>query len=711
MEDKLYKAVLSRWRLNISIVGKTLLAFFLIISVLAGGFYYFTTITLSSNIEKEALKTLNSKLRGAARIYFSRMEQMKLGMLQAGSEDTVKRALERRDAPFFRKLLNDYTPTRPYVDLWAVVDSNGRVIGRRNGRTGDMLDISGIVAKSLATGEAVMSTEVVSRELVEKESVQLASRFDSTGLMQLTVTPVVLSGGKVAGAFVTGILLNKYDWIPNNIYENYNVTSAVFSSNDREYRVITSTPIPKTIFSPLSVMPEGVSIQLAARSYFNGRAVIDNTDVYIAAEPVYNVNGKAVGGIAVGIYGDEVRHHITGMKKNIILVTGIGVLFSVVLAGFSYMDTSRPIGALTSAMEETARGNLKVRVDIRTKDEFERIGDGFNMMIRSVQVREDRLDRFNELSKILIQSVEPEPLLKKALLRMIELTHSHMGVVYLFDDKEDVLKPFVSTGVGEGELRTQKLGEGLAGQCALTRETVILQDASESNITLDTGFSRIQMAGLAWFPMLYKEKLIGVFVIGSMQKYNVDEIRHIEHLVMQIAIALDNAIIHKEVERISLLDPLTGMYNRRHFFSLATPEYVGATRYNYSFAVLLFDIDNFKQINDTFGHQQGDAVLKTCAAVLAEKTRTTDLWARYGGEEFIGFVTHCTLDGIKVLAEKIRSGMEGMDIQGLDGRKVTVSIGVGFYPINGTGGIEDIVKVADDNMYKAKKSGKNKVVI
>ncbi len=712
MSSKLYRVAPGTWRPNLSIGAKTLLAFFLIITLLAGGFYYYTTVALSSRIEREALGDLYSKLKGAWKLYYERMDQMRLGMLQAGSETAIKELVRRRDSRGLKDLLSGYSSTRPYVDFWAVVDTRRTVIGRKSGATGDFLEINGVVERAINTGEAITSTEVVTKDLLARESIELASRVEAGGLMQVAVTPVE-SNGRVTGAFVTGVLLNGYEWLPWTVYQNYRVYSAVFTAPPRMGRaggVITSTRLPKSIFDPLFVVPDPTLSSVVNNKKFLGPASGDDGRIYLAVEPVLNAYGQVVGGLGVGVYSSEVNRLVSSMERNILFLTIGGATLSLFLALVVYLDTSRPVNAIMDAMKETSGGDCDVRLEIKTGDEFEKIGAGFNMMAESIRLREERLDRFNDLARILIEFTEPTVLLNKALEKMVELTGSGIGAVYLHNQVCGTLYPAASYGVAAEELKKLNVGEGFAGKCASEKKTVIADDLDDAGLKFETGFSRLRPSTVAWFAMTYKDKLSGVFVLGSLKPFPRDDIRYIEGLISQISISLDNALVHKEVENLSFTDPLTGIFNRRHFFDLIESEFTGARRYRYNLAVLMIDIDDFKSINDTFGHQQGDIVLNGVSHMLREKTRTTDVWARYGGEEFIGFVSHCSREGVLTLAEKIRKNVESIDFQGLGSRKVTVSVGVGYYPFNGIKDLDDLVKAADDNLYLAKKNGKNMVM-
>lgn len=155
MSNTVYRVIWGPWRFYLPIGVKTLVAFFLIMVCLAGGIYYYTSAKLAGQIENEEIKGLHSKLQGGWRVYHSRMDQMKYGLLQAVSERHVVEAVAKRDAGLLRELLNGYALHRPYVDLWAVVDENRRVIARRNDRTGGPLEIGGVVEKALAQRRSV----------------------------------------------------------------------------------------------------------------------------------------------------------------------------------------------------------------------------------------------------------------------------------------------------------------------------------------------------------------------------------------------------------------------------------------------------------------------------------------------------------------------------------------------------------------------------
>jgi diguanylate cyclase (GGDEF)-like protein len=162
-----------------------------------------------------------------------------------------------------------------------------------------------------------------------------------------------------------------------------------------------------------------------------------------------------------------------------------------------------------------------------------------------------------------------------------------------------------------------------------------------------------------------------------------------------------------ELERLSLTDSLTGLYNRRHLMGTLASEVQRSRRLRRSFTVLLADVDRFKQYNDTHGHLAGDTALVKVAEVFRRTTRAVDCVARYGGEEFVVMLLECTMATATIVAERVRARIAEQELgQG----KLTVSIGLAEYPEGGETP-EELIATADAAMYQAKSGGRNQVVV
>ena len=172
----------------------------------------------------------------------------------------------------------------------------------------------------------------------------------------------------------------------------------------------------------------------------------------------------------------------------------------------------------------------------------------------------------------------------------------------------------------------------------------------------------------------------------------------------------EEALAHKLYEG-STRDALTGLYNRRYAGERLAAEIAHAQRHGTLFGLVLFDIDHFKRVNDTFGHQAGDGVLRVVAAQVQKAIRTEDVLARYGGEEFVVLVREIEHDRVVMLAERIRRGVERLAMP-WDSKTIraTVSVGVALLPECGPQATpEALMKLADERLYRAKTGGRNRV--
>jgi diguanylate cyclase (GGDEF)-like protein len=165
--------------------------------------------------------------------------------------------------------------------------------------------------------------------------------------------------------------------------------------------------------------------------------------------------------------------------------------------------------------------------------------------------------------------------------------------------------------------------------------------------------------------------------------------------------------MEERLRELSEIDPLTLVFNRRKFFELIDLEVAKCKRYKRPLSLIMYDLDNFKRINDEFGHQAGDRVLKTTSGMVSAMIRKVDIFARYGGEEFILLCPETGLDGSLTLAERIKGLIEKHN--SLGSGKVTVSVGVAEY--NGQDTVDAFIEKADKALYIAKKKGRNRVEV
>lgn len=245
-----------------------------------------------------------------------------------------------------------------------------------------------------------------------------------------------------------------------------------------------------------------------------------------------------------------------------------------------------------------------------------------------------------------------------------------------------------------------------------SRLPVILDDAQADPRFEHWGkFSEIH--GWIGLALRVREEKIGFLTIDSHQAgaYRMSDGELAQAFADEVAIAIENARLFEQVQRLAITDPLTGLYNRRYFFEAARREFERARRYNSPLAVIMIDLDHFKQVNDNYGHLAGDRVLVAVAVRSRQSLREVDVLARYGGEEFIFLLPQTGIEGASLLADRLRASIM---VQPVDSgsQHISVSACIGLAEIDPTcPDVQALIHRADQALYVAKHAGKGKISV
>jgi diguanylate cyclase (GGDEF)-like protein len=348
-------------------------------------------------------------------------------------------------------------------------------------------------------------------------------------------------------------------------------------------------------------------------------------------------------------------------------LAGSLMLFAIAayLLGRSVVRTLR---RLAGAADAIAGGTLYERVEVHGNDEFAQLGRAFNRMAGELEQRVRELDAervrvreaFTRFGDALAATHDPGQLMRVVVESAVEATEAVGGVVL---------------GPG-GELA--RIGD---------------PDGGEERYAL---------------PLRIGDSDFGLLVLSGFG-FDGSQIEAAVSLAGQVAVALENARLHAIVERQALVDSLTALANRRSLEETLRVEIARAARFEGTVCLVLADLDDFKRVNDRYGHAVGDEVLKQFAAVLGETVRENDTAGRWGGEEFAIVLGGTDLAGGLRLAERARAALEARPVVLSDGTRIEVTASFGAAAFPDVPERDLLLEAADSALYQAKRAGKNRV--
>ena len=232
------------------------------------------------------------------------------------------------------------------------------------------------------------------------------------------------------------------------------------------------------------------------------------------------------------------------------------------------------------------------------------------------------------------------------------------------------------------------------------------------DVLIDAGVVSFRPRSIIAFPLQTRLVPIGVLVLASATEIGEDEERLIEQLLPNFAVALNNALSHERLQRVAALDPLTGLYNRRFGLERLSQDFSRSVRSSEPLGIVMFDVDHFKAVNDTYGHDVGDRVLQIISESVKQVLREGDTVMRYGGEEFLAVLPGAGDHDLRGLSERIRRVVESNVVHsGTAEIRVTVSLGGLSIPKVEVADVDDMIRKADAAMYTAKKTGRNRLTV
>ncbi len=424
--------------------------------------------------------------------------------------------------------------------------------------------------------------------------------------------------------------------------------------------------------------------------------------------PIKDITGNVVG---VTVYGKDYTERLASFKKTafgIIAFFTVAFCILAIILELTEKSITRPLSVITEALHQLATGtaDLSFRLKRSRKDEIGAVAAAFNRFMEEM----DNLKRF----KSLVEDDESlTDVYRRIAVLLKEQFHLDNFTIYEVNNSKNHLIPVIVEGTPKkGNLWCDSEILTDANHCRAKRTSkevagfddfrVCPKFAGDENKTYlcipmivgDTTGAVLQIV----MPKDKKQKIIGT--LGRLKTY-----------LSECSPVIGSKRLVGLLRDTSTRDALTGLLNRRYLSDSVDTLTAGIIRRKTHMGVLMVDIDFFKQVNDNFGHEVGDKILRSVARLLKESVRRSDIVIRYGGEEFLILLVDVEIDMAPKLADKIRETVENYSFK-LTGSvlKKTISIGVSVYP-DDTQNFWQCVKYADVALYKAKEMGRNRVVV
>lgn len=345
-------------------------------------------------------------------------------------------------------------------------------------------------------------------------------------------------------------------------------------------------------------------------------------------------------------------------------------------------------------------------IDVDSDDEFGQSAQAFNLLAETLSrtIATERAAR--SFTNMLTTQLDLVPLAEKAIHKLILYTGSSAGLLAV---------------VNQGELR-EAAHHGLLSPAKIIQsshvihavrtnkaQTITIPETDEP-LMVDHIVGQHSAKNVLAYPVLYKGVSLGVIVLVSENSYNIEILRRLDLLSVGLGLALNNSLTHGRMRELATIDPLTTIYNRGFGVKRLHEEYTRSVRNDSPLGLVIFDVDDFKYINDTFGHLAGDKVLINIVNSAKKMLREGDILMRYGGEEFIAVLPGASLADVGIIGERIRRAVANSSImEGDQIIRVTISLGGISHPELNVSHEEALIRHADTLLYRAKNSGKNKL--
>jgi diguanylate cyclase (GGDEF)-like protein len=424
---------------------------------------------------------------------------------------------------------------------------------------------------------------------------------------------------------------------------------------------------------------------------------VDGKDQRVAADRL-----PGSGGLRVALIGPTASGGFFASHANVAAALVTFFLIALIAVGFLTRTLQGQVAAMLGAARRIGEGDFSAKVPVEGRDELAGLASEFNKMsdrltAQMAELRRQQLEIERAVERIgqaFASGLDRVALLKILVETAISACNAEYGLV--------ALSGRVGAEAEAGEETDSTSDAALTAEHRAIREGGLVEATAADAYALSSSLGRLgpdetpvgaMTVARRGLPFLQSERDVFLYLVG------------------QAAASVENIALHELVSEQAVTDELTGLPNHRAFREAMDKEGARAERFDHDLSLLILDIDDFKHVNDTYGHLQGDAVLRTIGKIVSDESRGIDAPARYGGEEFVVALPETGLEGAVEVGERIRARIEAQRVPLIDGPgalRVTASLGAATMG-PGTSGVNGLIAAADAALYDAKRAGKNRV--
>ena len=336
--------------------------------------------------------------------------------------------------------------------------------------------------------------------------------------------------------------------------------------------------------------------------------------------------------------------------------------------------------------------------------------------IKELEKKIEELSVFHQVGKALTSTLDLQEVLSLIMGKISELLKPSTWSLLLVDEKRRDLHFQIVIGKDSSNVKDYriKIGEGLVGWVAQYGEVAIINDVHQDPRFSPEieGMIHRHIRSMVCVPLKSKERTLGVIELINCfeDTFPNEDLSMLTSLADYAAIAIENAMYVKRIQELTITDDCTNLYNSRYFNYMIDAELSRSKRYNYDFALIFFDLDRFKSVNDTHGHLCGSRLLREIGDLTKQHLRDIDTAYRYGGDEFIVLLPQTPKEAAIIVAKRLCTLLNQSSITVEENVlvKITASFGVAAFPTDASTKVE-LVRLADQAMYRVKNRTRNGV--